>query len=175
MDNVAEEIQLSYSLLFTRNQQAKDAAKKLFQGKADIIFVKNEKLEAANRGASNQCLDGANTPNSIRIVEWDEGRAPTLAHFIYLRVRLATLREQMLEWKPEGFKDILTPGYADRFTFYTTLFGLFVGLLGGMGIALSFIQTYHSVGARPVIEVGAVSCGIFVLCVTIYVSRKYLK
>jgi hypothetical protein len=81
----------------------------------------------------------------IWIINWKHrafrNEGPTLTHFRYYRPRLLLLRKQMSEWKPRKKRDLLIPGYNDRFIFYSTMFGLGVALLGVAGVISSIIST----------------------------------
>lgn len=51
----------------------------------------------------------------------------------------------MKNWSPRSIRDIGKPGYGDRFTYYTQLFGLFIALIGTLGVILSIVQTAYAV------------------------------
>ena len=130
LETIAEEIRLSYSLLFGRNENSMKIATTLFKEKktVEVRFIDYKKLAGLGRG------DGWKWKkphyNTMNIVEWDEGRSPTLTHFPYFKTRLATLLREMNEWRPENVSDLWIPAYSDRFIFYTTIFGSLVAILG---------------------------------------------
>ena len=65
--------------------------------------------------------------------------------FPILGPRLANLKETMRSWRPRRKRDLFKPGYADRFTYYTQLFALFIAIIGALGVILSIVQTAYAV------------------------------
>ena len=51
----------------------------------------------------------------------------------------------MQNWRPRRKRDLFKPGYADRFTYYTQLFALFIAVVGTIGVIFSIIQTAYAV------------------------------
>jgi len=81
----------------------------------------------------------------IRIMKWYDsavrGEGPLLSHFKYYRPHLALLMKQMSKWKPQRRGDLLQAGYNDRFMYYSTLFGVGIGILGLAGVISTIIGT----------------------------------
>jgi hypothetical protein len=139
-DRIAEEICDTYSLLFSRNEPSRAIARQLFSTVGyglDVEFVGY----VGNYNKSPKEPDR----RKVRVINWKDrvfrSEVPTLAHFRYYRPRLLSLQKQMSEWRPKRMQDLLTPGYNDRFTFYSTMFALGVGLLGLVGVISSIIST----------------------------------
>lgn len=65
--------------------------------------------------------------------------------FPILGPRLANLGERMRTWRPRRKRDLLKPGYGDRFVYYTQLFALFIAIVGALGVVLSTVQTAYAV------------------------------
>jgi hypothetical protein len=65
--------------------------------------------------------------------------------FPILGPRLANLKETMRSWRPRRKRDLFKPGYADRFTYYTQLFALFIAIVGTLGVIISIVQTTYTV------------------------------
>jgi hypothetical protein len=83
--------------------------------------------------------------DKIRIMRWYDptvrGEGPLLSHFEYYRPHLALLMKQMSTWKPQRRGDLLKVGYNDRFTYYSTMFGVGIGILGLAGVISTIIGT----------------------------------
>src|SRR5271155_3552769 len=109
--NVYEEIVLSYSLLFSRDEKSRNIARKLFSAcNAKVTFI----------GTEFPRLDR----KVVIITDWTIyhfGQTPMLSHFEHYRGHFAFLQKQMQEWKPHTIKDLLQPGYKDRFTWYASM------------------------------------------------------
>jgi len=70
-----------------------------------------------------------------------QGGTPMLSDFRYYRGHLAVIQKDMKDWGPENFKDLLQPGYKDRFVWFATVFGLIIAAVGIIGVITSIIST----------------------------------
>lgn len=105
-----------------------------------VEFINNSDLRSENLiSGGGRPLIMPQRKNTIRIILWNKPH--TLSHFRYYRVPLAILHKQMMDWRPQGLKDLFIVGYADRFTYYTTLFGIGIATLGIIGIIAAIVQT----------------------------------
>jgi len=132
-DTLAVEIWHSYSLLFTRNGKSRQIAKGLFQKeKVDVQFINPasfwELYTDFDRDSRKTKL--------VYLGEWDDSR-PMYENFNYYRPHLALLQKEMYEWKPQRLRDLFTPGYKDRFWWYTTWGAI---TLGTISIITSIVQ-----------------------------------
>jgi hypothetical protein len=64
-----------------------------------------------------------------------------LSDFDYFRPHFELLIKQMNTWKPERKGDLLQPGYTDRLTYFSTIFGIGIGILGLIGVISTIIGT----------------------------------
>ena len=64
-----------------------------------------------------------------------------LIDFRHYRAQLTSLQKQMENWKPHSAKELMTRGYWDGFTWFSTVFGLVIAALGVIGIVTSIMQT----------------------------------
>jgi hypothetical protein len=142
-DNIAQEISDSYSMLFSRNAESQSIGRKLFKEKdIEAQFVRSFELVRNNHSTTKTPVPA--DENEIRILEWYDdvrGEGPMLSHFEYYRPHLALLAKQMSKWKPQRRRDLLQPGYTDKFTYYSTMFGIGIGLLGLAGVLSTIIGT----------------------------------
>jgi hypothetical protein len=127
---VYDEIVLSYSLLFTRDEGSKRIAEKLFAAKGrKVWFIDGKEIKPFR--------------STIGITEWNRyylGQTPTLQHFEHFRGHFALIQKQMTEWKPQSFRDLFQPGYKDRFMWYATIFATLIAAIGIIGIVAAIIQ-----------------------------------
>jgi len=131
----------SYSVLFSRSLGSEAVARKLFEQqnmRVDFVISFNFIKDSVR----------APTPadeDKIRIMKWYDpgvrGEGPLLGHFEYYRPHLALLMKQMSEWKPQRRGDLLQVGYNDRFTYYSTIFGVSIAVLGLAGVISTIIGT----------------------------------
>jgi hypothetical protein len=139
-DLIAEEIRDTYSLLFSRNELSKSIARQLFSTVAYNLEV--QFIDVIGR---YDIPPKEPDKRKIWIINWKNrtfrNEGPTLNHFRHYRPRLLLLRKQMSEWKPRQKRDLLTPGYNDRFIFYSTIFALGFALIGLVGVISSIIST----------------------------------
>jgi len=70
-----------------------------------------------------------------------QGGTPMLSDFRYYRGHLAVIQKDMKDWGPENFRDLLQPGYKDRFVWFATVFGLIIAAVGIIGVITSIIST----------------------------------
>src|SRR5438477_7391661 len=101
MHLLSSEIRLSYALLFTRSNPSKAIAERLFEEQGvEVQFINSDELDSVTMASKNSRIPTLKY-NSIRILSWEEGRTPALSQFRTFRVRLATLKEEMIEWKAQ--------------------------------------------------------------------------
>jgi len=70
-----------------------------------------------------------------------QGGTPMLSDFRHYRGHLAVIQKDMKDWGPENFRDLLQPGYKDRFVWFATVFGLIIAAVGIIGVITSIIST----------------------------------
>ena len=73
----------------------------------------------------------------------------------------------MNEWKPQRFRQLLIPGYKDRFLWWTTVFAIGIGLLGVFGVITSIVQTILTFEAYKV-SLEALKLQALAMNVTVY-------
>ena len=157
LDTIAEEIRLSYALIFGRSDKSKEIANRLFHfHDVKIKWINAEELLWAANGDDTINIPRIDRRPEIRIIEWNKHRAPTLCQFQILRLKLATLKQSMLEWKPQTYWELwCQPGYLDKFAFYTGRFAMFIGVLTvfifGLTIAHTVLaaKSYVYLGGAP--------------------------
>jgi len=119
--------------MFSRDETSKQIAKGLFSEYGlTPVFCDSHEMSTSQR------------PGKVIILNWEssfkEGRDPMMNVFQLYRGHFALLDKQMREWKPEKRGDLFQPGYKDRFTWYTTIFALLIGMLGIISIITSIIS-----------------------------------
>jgi hypothetical protein len=57
------------------------------------------------------------------------------------------LQEQMRTWRPRRFSELFIPGYYDRLTWFTAIFGLVFGVIATLSLVTSVIQVVFAVMA----------------------------
>jgi hypothetical protein len=80
--------------------------------------------------------------------EYYDSRASGIVHlkdFHYYRPRLAYLQEQMKAWRPRKFSELFIPGYYDRLTWFTAIFGLVFGTIATLSLVTSILQVVFAV------------------------------
>jgi hypothetical protein len=70
------------------------------------------------------------------------GHVPMYTHFDHYCGHWAVLQKQMDGWKPQKIRELLQPGYRDRFSWYTTWVSIIFAFLGVFVIVISIMQTY---------------------------------
>jgi len=68
------------------------------------------------------------------------GSGIDLGDYTILRPRLAHLQERMKSWRPSSFSELFIPSYYDRFTWFTAIFGVGLGIIGALNLVTSIIQ-----------------------------------
>lgn len=81
----------------------------------------------------------------IRLTLYEDAKRRGFAKFNILGPRLANIKNRMEDWNPKSVRDLVKPGYGDRFTYYTQLFALFIAAIGVVGVILSIVQTAYAV------------------------------
>jgi hypothetical protein len=123
INTIVDEIADSFSLIFTRNDESKEIGRKLFADKG-IPMVYEDDL----------------TYGRWRFVIHPYSRTyPMLSDFEHYRGHLAVIQKDMKDWGPESFRDLLQPGYKDRFVWFATIFGLIIASVGVVGVIMSII------------------------------------
>jgi hypothetical protein len=133
-DNLVTELNYSYSLIFSRDEESREIARKLFATRNLTPVFYNHDTD----------MRGQFPPGTVFIGEWDAfqlGETPMLRDFERYRGNFAFLQQQMEQWKPESIRDLLQPGYKDRFTWYATVFGGTIAFIGIIGVITGIIST----------------------------------
>lgn len=63
-----------------------------------------------------------------------------LQDFELFRPRLAYIKQRMKDWQPRKFSQLLRPGYFDRLTWFTAMFGVLFGLISAFSLVTSIIS-----------------------------------
>lgn len=71
---------------------------------------------------------------------YESGNGIDLGDYEILRPRLAHLKERMKSWRPTSFSELFIPSYYDRFTWFTAIFGVGLGIIGALNLITSIIQ-----------------------------------
>lgn len=133
-DKVYEELILSYSLLFSRDPTSQQIAKQLFSSRnLNVAFVDESTQDVPH--------------DAVIITKWEshfERQSPMLSHFERYRGHFAFLKKEMDEWKPQTIKELLQPGYKDRLTWYATMFGILIAVIGFVGMVTGVISAVTS-------------------------------
>src|SRR5215471_1817947 len=110
------------SLLFGRDDDSTRLAERLFDSKPSYKLKRT-------------------TKNKLPAEVWCNMTEGTqLRNFPEYRFHLAYLQEQMHQWKPRKFSELFSPGYFDRLTWFTAVFGLVFGVIGILSLATSILQ-----------------------------------
>lgn len=130
-DTLASEFRDTYSLLFGRDDKSRKIAAQLFaHHDVRVIFISDREQDLSFTGCG--------------IVNWNmhyKGEMPMAEHFRLYSPRLLFLQHQMLQWKPRRFRDLLRPGYKDRFMWYATVVGIVIAALGIVSVITGIVQT----------------------------------
>jgi len=136
-DKLAVEIWKSYALLFTRNPKSMEIARGIFEKmKVMVKFI-----DASSFWKLYTDVDRCQEKGKLVYLSTWHGSRPMYEDFNYYRPHLALLQKEMSEWKPQRLRDLLTPGYKDRFWWYTTWGAI---TLGTISIITSIVQTIIS-------------------------------
>ena len=140
MNRVAEEIRLSYTILFTRNDGSRQIARKLFKSESvNVEFISEELVRKFSSGRTFGHSLTARRIDTIRIMARDSGSPVSFDRFLLLRARLMLLQDQMLERKPQTVRELLMPSYSDRLAFYNGWYNVMVVSLTMWGLVCSLI------------------------------------
>jgi hypothetical protein len=60
----------------------------------------------------------------------------------------------MSQWKPQNVRELFCPGYHDRLTWYTVIFGLVFGVLGALNLVTSVIQVGMDIAGLSIAQHG---------------------
>jgi hypothetical protein len=102
-----KELKSTTSLLFARDGSSRKLAKELFVRKSDKL------------------------PNEFWV---NYGTGQHLGDFPAFRFHLAHIQERMQQWKPRKFSELFIPGYFDRLSWFTAVFGLVFGVIGALSL-----------------------------------------
>jgi len=148
VDEVLEEIDRTYSLLFTRKRSSIQIASNLFaNGKISLSLPTGEYVHDNWQSGreSNYRLLKNGFESQFCIFPWKSvaSEKPVVALFEIFGGRLIELQEAMKEWKPRAFSEFFIPGYSDGGKWYTAIFGVgvFFGIVGASGLVTTIIQT----------------------------------
>jgi hypothetical protein len=117
------------SLLFGRDDDSKQLAQQLFAPKSH-----KSKSTAKAKLLPIELLEDMTTGQHLR-------------DFPAYRFHLAYLQQSMQQWKPRSFSELFSPGYFDRLSWFTAVFGLVFGLIGLLSLVTSVIQVALAVAA----------------------------
>jgi hypothetical protein len=123
------EMERSKTLLFNRSEQSR----KILQGMLRPPLSLLHHIIGRRPGPSLRQLTYT-TPGIVHLKE-----------FHYYRTRLAYLQEQMKAWRPRKFSELFIPGYYDRLTWFTAIFGLVFGIIATLSLVTSIIQVVFAV------------------------------
>jgi hypothetical protein len=70
-----------------------------------------------------------------------------LGDFPAFRFHLAYIQERMQQWKPRKFSELFIPGYFDRLSWFTAVFGLVFGVIGALSLVTSILQVGLAIAA----------------------------
>ena len=141
------------TLIFWRTEKSRRVKEKLFRKKTKFgdrlaDFWLSRIMGSDPLDVDDQVARVAESiGNDIRLIEFFTKNAIHLEKFKYYRARLGYIQEQMTGWKPRALWDLLTPGYYDRFAWFTAIFGLVFGVIGALSLIASIIQTALAVAA----------------------------
>ena len=142
---LSQEIQRTYSLLFSRTPASRRIAKQLFRRRGiEVEFTKDIFTQIRTDQASGLKIIGLTTHQPyprLYIQNWGKEEGPTLADFQHLRPQLAFLKNEMDDWRPHRFADVFIPAYRDRFTWSSTMFAFAIGVLSIISVITSMVQT----------------------------------
>jgi len=150
-DTLYEEVSDTYSLLFSRSRKSKEIARSLFQTQGFEVKFTNNPYEDAAAADSRPARRRGRWPSTesiqldrrrvINILQWEVyGSIPTVDSFHHFRSHIVLLEKKMMDWHPQTIRDLFSPGYRDRFTFYTAYFGLFIALFAALTLILVTLQ-----------------------------------
>jgi len=165
-DTLSDEILRTFSLLFTRDLESKNIAKRLFASHNATLWIVDHRSLNVDNNPSEFPKTRAPTRKRLRTVvipEWalffqepnggrshyrgaqvieSTGQLPMYSHFDYYAGHFAVVKKQMLEWKPRTFREMFQPAYADRFSWFATWVSITFAGLGVIAIVTSIMQTY---------------------------------
>jgi hypothetical protein len=122
-----KELEMSHALLFTQNDDSRSIGGCFYGGSKSI------------KGYGGHVLfDGKTT------VELDGrfgGRFPGLRDFEVFGDRIAHILRKMEDWKPRTFRELFIYGYKGRFEWWVAMFGVFVGVVSILVLAMGIWAT----------------------------------
>jgi hypothetical protein len=129
LEGLRRELNRSMWLLFIRDMQDKDSLKLLWD-----LFVSASEKRPGQTGYALAIL------RFIPSGMIDDSDRTHLQDFELFRSRLAYIKQRMKDWKPSKFSQLLRPGYFDRLTWFTAMFGVLFGLIGAFSLVISIIS-----------------------------------
>ena len=135
MDALRLELRNSVSLLFSRDQKSRRLAQVLFTGKSRFQFFNKWRGKPVGEVASRLPYE----------FQYTQDAGVHLRDYRVFRPHLAYLRERMKAWKPRTFQELFIPGYYDRLTWFTAIFGLVFGIIGTLSLVASVVQIWLTV------------------------------
>jgi hypothetical protein len=131
-DTLLTELTYSYSVIFSRDLKSQAIAATLCAGPGyGLTPVFCDAMDMTTTGRAGKVII------LKRESSFGERRNPMLSTFHQYR---GLLQQQMANWNPEKRSDLLQSGYKDRFTWYATVFGGVIALLGVISIITSIIS-----------------------------------
>ena len=118
-------------LLFTRDDESINVLREVFDLKS------TKQGQHANSKLTQKFGALRLVPAGVGSYESDRTH---LQDFQLFRPRLAYIKQRMTEWKPTKLSQLLTPGYFDRLTWFTAVFGVIFGLIGALSLVTSIIS-----------------------------------
>jgi hypothetical protein len=133
---IEAEVQRSNALLFNRSEKSRKIAQ-------DMLRPPSSLLHHITGIGRRRHLPGP--PVALWLQTYTTPGIVHLKEFHYYRPRLAYLQEQMKAWRPRKFSELFIPGYYDRLTWFTAIFGLVFGIIATLSLVTSIIQVVFAV------------------------------
>jgi hypothetical protein len=144
-----DELILSYSLLFGQS----DNGMKVLATLLDTP-VKGPIESMTKEDQMQLCFNTSDNTVDVRVIGWTNDLLrefgaltvpPSLDDFRLFGGRLERIQREMHNWRPRRLRDLLRPGYGDRFMWYTQMFALGIAGIGIFVLFLSIIQTAFAI------------------------------
>lgn len=132
---------LTLVLLFWRKENSKEIAKRLFAPPEPRTWHNFFFSRDHSRRLESRVLESMGFPPSL--VFGAAGLPKGSIHlnrFRHFRDQISYLREQMRVWKPQTWREMLVPGYYDRFAWFVAIFGMVFGFIASLGLLASIVQ-----------------------------------
>jgi hypothetical protein len=70
-----------------------------------------------------------------------------LEDYQIFRPHIAYAQKKMRDWKATKVRELIIPGYFDRAAWFTTIFGVIIGIFGALSLVTSIISIVLAIGA----------------------------